>query len=229
MKVNNLILELMSALKANIVNIVDIEIDGFQYPSESLEINYITKELYLVNKDRSKYITIIKGTEVLKDIKIIADNSYYRDEFKSLLNNKEFNIREHIDLSLITLLSRRKFSKADYKSNPKNNIQLYKDIDREEVDELIKNIVNPTRIEELKSVTTILLDSDIGKTRQIYNLMIYLLLLNGIKLSGTIKINNYNKLKLYKNVNIIIKDDWYLENGDNESSISVEEGNLLWS
>ena len=72
----------MSALKANIVNIVDIEIDGFQYPSESLEINYITKELYLVNKDRSKYITIIKGTEVLKDIKIIADNSYYRDEFK---------------------------------------------------------------------------------------------------------------------------------------------------
>ena len=229
MKVNNLILELMSALKANIVNIVDIEIDGFQYPSESLEINYITKELYLVNKDRSKYITIIKGTEVLKDIKIIADNSYYRDEFKSLLNNKEFNIREHIDLSLITLLSRRKFSKADYKSNPKDNIQLYKDIDREEVDELIKNIVNPTRIEELKSVTTILLDSDIGKTRQIYNLMIYLLLLNGIKLSGTIKINNYNKLKLYKNVNIIIKDDWYLENGDNESSISVEEGNLLWS
>ena len=229
MKVNNLILELMSALKANIVNIVDIEVDGFQYPSESLEINYITKELYLVNKDRSKYITIIKGAEVLKDIKIIADNSYYRDEFKSLLNNKEFNIREHIDLSLITLLSRRKFSKADYKSNPKDNIQLYKDIDREEVDELIKNIVNPTRIEELKSVTTILLDSDIGKTRQIYNLMIYLLLLNGIKLSGTIKINNYNKLKLYKNVNIIIKDDWYLENGDNESSISVEEGNLLWS
>ena len=229
MKVNNLILELMSALKANIVNIVDIEVGGFQYPSESLEINYITKELYLVNKDRSKYITIIKGTEVLKDIKIIADNSYYRDEFKSLLNNKEFNIREHIDLSLITLLSRRKFSKADYKSNPKDSIQLYKDIDREEVDELIKNIVNPTRIEELKSVTTILLDSDIGKTRQIYNLMIYLLLLNGIKLSGTIKINNYNKLKLYKNVNIIIKDDWYLENGDNESSISVEEGNLLWS
>lgn len=219
----------MSALKANIVNIVDIEVDGFQYPSESLEINYITKELYLVNKDRSKYISLIRRTEVLKDFKIVTDNSYYKDEFNPLLNNKEFNIREHIDLSLITLLSRRKFSKADYKSNPKDNIQLYKDIDREEVDELIKNIVNPTRIEELKSVTTILLDSDIGKTRQIYNLMIYLLLLNGIKLSGTIKINNYNKLKLYKNVNIIIKDDWYLENGDNESSISVEEGNLLWS